>query len=229
MNGLNDVLSKCILCNGLSGNEIKEIFENLTYSISSFKKDSILFFEDDECTSLGIVLDGMLEVRKIFASGKTIALTRMGPGNIFGEVIVFSKSHKYPNTIAATIDSKIMLIKREAIAKMCSANKIILENFMELLSNRILMMNRKLKELSFESIRQKICNYIIKEYVKQKKLTIIVSQSRLTMAEHMGIQRPSLSREFAKMKNDGLIDFDKTKIIIKDLGVIEEYAQGGLK
>jgi len=37
------------------------------------------------------------------------------------------------------------------------------------------------------------------------------------MAEHMGIQRPSLSRELSRMREEGIIEFDKKTIIIKDM------------
>jgi len=37
------------------------------------------------------------------------------------------------------------------------------------------------------------------------------------MAEHMGIQRPSLSRELSRMREEGIIEFDKEFIVIKDL------------
>ncbi len=42
------------------------------------------------------------------------------------------------------------------------------------------------------------------------------------MAEHMGIQRPSLSRELIKMKEDGLIEYDKKIIEILDIVGIED-------
>ena len=46
--------------------------------------------------------------------------------------------------------------------------------------------------------------------------------SRKNLAEHLGVQRPSLSREFVNMKNDGLIDFSKNLVEIKNLEGIED-------
>ena len=41
--------------------------------------------------------------------------------------------------------------------------------------------------------------------------------SRLKMSEHLGIQRPSLSRELSRMREEGIIEFDKEFIVLKDL------------
>ena len=43
---------------------------------------------------------------------------------------------------------------------------------------------------------------------------------RNELAQTLGTQRPSLSRELSKMKNDGIIDFNKNIIDIKDLNRI---------
>jgi DNA-binding transcriptional regulator LsrR (DeoR family) len=38
--------------------------------------------------------------------------------------------------------------------------------------------------------------------------------TKKALAEKMGVQRTSLSRELAKMKEDGIIDFDKKTITL---------------
>ena len=71
--------------------------------------------------------------------------------------------------------------------------------------------------LTMENIRQKIGDFLREEYKKQKTLIIKVPLSRQEMAEHMGIQRPSLSRELSRMREEGIIKFDKEFIVVKDL------------
>jgi CRP-like cAMP-binding protein len=105
---------------------------------------------------------------------------------------------------------------------MCSAYPKVLNNFMQLLSSKILLLNRKIKELSFETLRQKISNYLLSQYEIQKTKALILPMSRKSFAEHLGVQRPSLSRELVNMKADGLIDFNKSLVQIKDLEGLED-------
>jgi len=92
-----------------------------------------------------------------------------------------------------------------------------MENFLELLSSKLLILNKKVKMLTLGSIRQKIGNFLMEEHNKQGGNIIKVSLSRKEMAEHMGIQRPSLSRELIKMREEEIIEFNKKVIIIKDI------------
>lgn len=105
--------------------------------------------------------------------------------------------------------------------KLCSLNTSVLNNFMGLLSNKILMLNKKVKTLSYQNIRQKLCNYLLEESKKQNSFILKMSVSRKEMAEQLGIPRPSLSREMINMKEEGLIEFEKNIIRILDEEALE--------
>ncbi len=53
--------------------------------------------------------------------------------------------NKYPSTILSNSNSSVMFISKEDIIKLCSLDSLILNNLMGLLSNKILMLNKKLK------------------------------------------------------------------------------------
>jgi len=221
-------LKHCILFKDLTLRELEDLIISIKYSISDNCKNctdghtSIVALEGDVCESLGIVLQGELEVQKHYASGKIVTLAKLDEGKIFGEAIAFSETNIYPATIISSKGSIILYISKKDIISMCSSYPKVLNNFMQLLSSKILLLNRKIKELSFETLRQKISNYLLSQYEVQKKLSLVLPMSRKSLAEHLGVQRPSLSREFVNMKNDGLISFNKDLVQIEDLNGIED-------
>jgi len=172
---------------------------------------------------LGILLEGLLEAQALYPSGKLLTLTQLKPVEIFGEAVLFSKMNEFPATIEAIKDSKIMFIKKENLINCLTNCHKFMENLLELLSDKLLILNKKVKMLSLENIRKKIENFLVEEYKKQRSNIIKISLSRKEMAEHMGIQRPSLSRELIKMKKEGLIEFDKKTIIIKDMMALNRF------
>lgn len=216
-------LKNCVLFKNVQEEKISEIIEGINPTLKTYTKNQAIALEGDTCTSIGIVLEGEVVIQKIYLSGKTMVVSNLESGDIFGEVIVFSKMGMYPSTIIAGTNSKILFINKNDIVKICSLSNEVLNNFMELLSNKILMLNKKIKNLSFDTIREKICSYILDEYHKQKKMAVILPHSRKEMAEHLGVQRPSLSREFVKMKEEGLIDFNKSLVTILDINSLEDY------
>lgn len=223
MHQYTEALRKCAVFSGIDEKLLVEILNTVNARITSYSKNQTIAFEGDECSSIGIVLEGHVEIQKLFLSGKTLTISTLSPGDTFGEVIVFSNMRRYPSTIASSSSSKVMYIGRDDIVQLCSSDKGILKNFMELLSNKILMLNRKITILSFDTLREKVCNYFIDEFRKQKSKDILLPLSRKEMAEALGVQRPSLSREFINMKDEGLIDFDKNRVTLLDIPALEDY------
>lgn len=217
----NFLVSKCILFRNLRPENIDALLRFLDHKIVSYEKNSLIAQEGDFCDSIGIVLNGKLELQTIYPSGKVSTLTQLTEGNTFGEAILFASYTEYPQSITSVSKSDILFIKRNEVVHMLTHHPIVLENFLTLMSNKLIMLNRKVKILSLDTIRQKICNFLIKEYKLQNNLRIQVKLSRKHMAEHMAVQRPSLSRELIKMEQEGLIKYDKDTITILDLDLLE--------
>ncbi|WP_352404596.1 Crp/Fnr family transcriptional regulator [Sporanaerobacter acetigenes] len=222
MKNIIPALDKCVLFKNISKEEIETLLKETSYNINTYKKNEIIALEENKCSNLGIILEGKVEVQKIFPSGKVIALNTFEEGNIFGEALVFSKKNVYPSTIVSINNTKIMFVQKDDIIKLCSINDKFLNNFMTVLSDRILMLSGKIRNLSYETIRKKIVNVLLEEYKKQKTVFLTLPYSRKKMAEILNVQRPSLSRELINMKEEGIIDFDKNVIKIVDLELLEE-------
>lgn len=214
-------LKKSSIFKNLNEEKILKVIKEKNYRLSFYSKGETVAIEEDVCNKVGIVIEGMVEVQKIFASGKTLTINRLEQGDTFGEVILFSDVKKYPATVICVSKTYIMFITKEEMLKLCSLNVEILNNFMGLLSNKILMLNKKVKILSYQSIRQKLSNYILEESKRQKSFTVKFNVSRKEMAEQLGIPRPSLSREMISMKEEGIIDFNKNIIKILDEEALE--------
>ncbi len=215
-------LVQCVLFKSLSESEIQNILKSVPYIIKNYEKNEVIAVEDDECNSLGIILDGNIEIHKPFPSGKVVTINHFKAGNIFGEALVFSGKHLYPATIISSDNSKIMYIDREDIVNMMTLDSRIIHNFMGVLSNRILMLNNRITNLSYDTLRKKITNILLLEYNRQKSPYLTLPYSRKKMAELLNIPRPSLSRELVNMKEEGIIDFYKNKIKILDLKKLED-------
>lgn len=202
--------------------EILNVLESIPYTVLSYEKDEIVAVEDSDCSSIGIILEGNIEIHKPFISGKIVTINNFNAGNIFGEALVFTQRHTYPATIVSSSNSKVMYIKRKDIVKMMSLDSKIIDNFMGVLSNRILMLNNRITNLSYDTLRKKIINILLTEYNRQSSFNLTLPYSRKKMAQLLNIPRPSLSRELVNMKKEGLIDFYKNKFKIIDLEALED-------
>lgn len=215
-------LKVCYLFKEIDEDKISKLLHNVECKVKSYLKGEIVATEGEVCSKIGIVIEGAVEAQKIYASGKIVTIDKLNVGNTFGEAIIFSNTNKYPATIMSSNSSKVLFINKEDIIRLCSMEEKVLNNFMNILSNKILMLNKKIKNMSYKTLRQKIAGFIFDEYKKQGSSTINLPYSRKETAEHLGIPRPSLSREFIKMKEEGIIDFYKNSIKILNISLLED-------
>ncbi|GAA0077479.1 Crp/Fnr family transcriptional regulator [Clostridium sp. CTA-5] len=207
---------------GISEENIENVISNIQYFLKSYVKGEVIASEDDKCNTLGIILDGIVEIQRIYLSGKYIVLKRLKNNDVFGEALIFSKKGSYPATIMAFSNCTVLYIKKEDIIKLCLKEEKFLENFMSLLSNKVLMLNSKIKNISFKSIKHKVINFILEESKKQKSKTIVLKESKEEISSNMGIPRPSLSRELMQLRDMEYIEFDRNTIKIININGLEE-------
>jgi len=211
-----------ILFKDFSNQEINYFLITSQYKIADYQAGQIIAIEGDPLTKIGLILEGTLEVQKNYPSGKTVTINQLTTGDTFGEVAIFSFKKIFPSTIFSSTDSKIMFVKKDNILRFCFQNEKFFKSLLQLLSEKILILDNRLCLLSRETIRQKISFYLIERYREEQTLQIHTAISREKMAEQFAITRPSLSRELSKMKREGLIDLHKDTITIKNLNFLEQ-------
>lgn len=216
------LLSTTELFRGSSKEEISQVFETLDYKIQEYSKEDIIFFEDEECKCLSIILEGIVEIQKNDSNGKTLTVASFAKGDVFGELLIFSDTSTFPMTVVSKINSIILLINRESVMKLCQLNTNFLFSYLKLISNKAYILNQKLKEVTLKTIRQQIAEFIINLSKNNNNASVIkINMSKKDWADKIGVQRPSLSRELIKMKEEGLISYEKDIIEILDIAMLE--------
>jgi CRP-like cAMP-binding protein len=198
-----------------------KIFNSIDYKIVKYSKGQVVHNEDDLCTCLSIILEGNIEIQKIDAMGKLLTVAEFTIGSTFGENLIFGDRKKYPMTVFSKTETIVLEIKKESVSTLCQLDPKFMLEFLNTVSNRAMVLNSKLKEVTLKTIRQKICEFLLLQYNKTKKTEINIGMTKKDWADKLGIQRPSLSRELIKMKEDGIIDYHKDIIIIKDINGLE--------
>lgn len=211
-----DILEQSQLFSRMTREEINHICQNYQGKKITYQKESIIVDEGDDCNSISIILKGKVELHTFFISGDVSSLITLKAGDIFGEAIIFSPAETYPISATSITDTEILKLSKSDILSLMDEYPIFLENYLALLSRKLLFLNDKFKLLSLTTIRGKIAHVLIKLSKEQKSKTVKLPFTKEKMALHICTRRPSLSRELSKMKSDGLIDYEKSMIKILD-------------
>ena len=211
------------LFKSFSEEELISLFNKVPYKIEKYSKSDVILAEEDTCTTLNLILDGTVEVQKIDSNGKVLSIAEFHSRDIFGEMLIFADRNTSPINAIAKTKVTVLHIQKNSVISLCQNNQGFLLEYLRIISNKAMILNLKLKEVTLKTIRQKICEFIMNQYKLQNSLKIKLNMTKKDWADKIGVQRPSLSRELIKMKEEGIIDYDKDIILIEDLDTLEEF------
>lgn len=217
------------LFNGLETDEIKQIFSCSKAKIEIFEDGQTVFLKDDVIRNLGIVLEGEFNLISQKYNGTRVIVTTLEENDLFGEALIFSTAKLSPYDLVSSGQSKALFIPKSFLNTVCPEacnfhNKLI-SNMLGILSDKITMLNNKMKILNAETIKSKISIYLLSIYNKTNKLTFDMPLKRQELSEFLGVTRPSLSREFSNMQKDGIIDVYRSSVKILDLEKLYELTE----
>nr|WP_288824893.1 Crp/Fnr family transcriptional regulator [uncultured Clostridium sp.] len=196
------------------------LFKNAPYAVNTYTKGQIIHLQNEVCSAMDIVLEGEVSVQKIDSSGNILKIIVFSNADILGANLLFSSKHVYPMTIVSECRSVILHIYKELILELCHSNDRFMSGLMTEIADKSLMLTEKIDAISMKTIRQRIVDYLGYQYYLQKSYVIRLNISKKELAERLGIQRSSLSRELQKMRLDGLLEYDAKTITVKDTGII---------
>lgn len=205
-----------------STEELQSLFQTNQYIISQYKKGSIIHFESEKCTTFDVILKGEIIIQKIDEKGNVLTVTEFRAGDNIGGNLLFSKQPFYPMSVLAKSDTEILHVNKDFVLQLCRNSQGFLIQYLTCISDKTTILTNKIKSISLKSIRESIIEFLNYEYYSQKGKKIKLYMTKKELAEKLGIQRTSLSRELNKMKKDGLVDYDAHSITIKDFNIIRK-------
>ncbi len=209
------------LFQGIVENDLISLLYCLEPRIRIYEKNQYITIAGDKFDSTGVVLEGQAMVNKENAAGNRIMMTMLKPGDMFGEVLVFSNQSIWPSTVQAYGNCKVLFLTKDKIMgkceKICPHHKMIIQNMLTIVSEKALLLNRRVEYLTIVGIRKKISTFLIEQYKKKKSTTFTLPMNRRELAEFLNVSRPSLSREMCRMRDQDIIDFHMATIKIIDV------------
>lgn len=211
------ILENTELFKDISMSTINHLFVQDSFNIKTYKKNSVIYFQNEKCVTFDIVLKGIVSVQSTDEKGNYISISDFTIGSELGGNLLFSHKNFYPMMVLAKTEVTLIHLKKDLVLSLCQSNTTFLSKFLHSISDKTLILTDKIKTLSLKSIRQCIIDFLMYESYVQKSNTIKLEVTKKDLAEKFGVQRSSLSRELNKMRKDGLIEYDAFSITIVNL------------
>ncbi len=209
------------LFKSIKKNKVDSMMLELDYTIKKYSKNEIIFKGDEYIDSLGIIIKGKVLIAKETSGGNKTMIALLDENSMIGEVMAISNNRISNLVISSSDHTEIMFIPIKTILMFDELK----DNLIFLLANKAFYLNKRVYYLQLKSIKGKLSRFLLDNAESKDSLTFSIPFNRQKMAEYLNVSRPSLSRELAKFKDEGIIDYYKESIKIIKKSELEKFQE----
>lgn len=210
---MQELITNSPLFDGMDQQERKLMLDCTGYHIRSFRKGEIIAFEEENIRHVGVVLHGRVDMIKEDLWGNKTLLLRMGKDELFGETFACGSDHLSVVTFQVSEDAEVLFIPFDRVMHSCTMacrfHHRLIENMVRIIADKNRDLMRKVEVVSKRTIREKLLAYLSIQAQVQGSRYFEIPLGRVELAEYLCVDRSALTRELAKMKAEGLLDYDR--------------------
>ncbi len=215
MNKYIGVLKRTQMFAGVIDDEISSMLSCLGARIKSYKKGEYVLRQGEHLRDIVVLVDGNLHIQKDDYWGNRSILGQIAVGELFGEAYVAPESSALLNDVVAVEDSTVILFDVRRIITTCPSacrfHAMVVQNMFFVISEKNKRLVQKLGHMSKRSTREKLISYLSEEAKKQNNASFTIPFNRQQLADFLSVDRSAMSNELCKMRDDGLLEFDKNQ------------------
>ena len=217
----------------MDAEQIKRVIGCAQPPVREYETGEIIAYQNEPLDHLIVILSGSLDLFKEDYSGSRSLVGQLGPNDVYGQTVIFSDNPINPLIVQTAAPSKLMFLPQTLFYRKCSnaclAHQLVIKNMLSLLAQQATLLDRKIDYLTAGSLRCKVSRYLLEEYHKNGSpdYPFPISLNREALAEYLDVQRPSLSRELIRLKEEGYIDYHRSTFRLLDVKALENFALEG--
>ena len=193
-----------------------DILKNINYAERSYVSGDVIYDYDNYSRALGYVAKGTVIIEQ---NGVSLKLAHAG--DVFGAASLFNTADDYVSVIKAKTACTIIFFSQETIQKLITENSVIAVNYITFLSERIRYLNMKISSFTAGNAEERLAKYFVDRY-NETENTEFKGISYSSLASSLDIGRASLYRAMSTFTEQGMIEKDGRRIIIKDINKINK-------
>ncbi|MDR2891478.1 MAG: Crp/Fnr family transcriptional regulator [Deltaproteobacteria bacterium] len=199
------------LFEGIAFSDFTKMLDCLSAKTTVYQKGAVILLSGDAVDFVGLIVAGSVQIIQEDMDGRVAILAELGIADTFGEVFACADIRQSPVTVLAAEEVEILRLDyRRAITSCTSAcpfHARLIRNMLKLIARKSLSLNQKIEILSRRTTREKLLRFFDLQRGAAKKFTIPYDREEL--AQYICVDRSAMSNELCKMRNEGLIRFQK--------------------
>ncbi len=212
------VLKRTKLFAGVSDDEIEAMLSCLGARMQRYKKGEFVLRQGEHLSDILVLVEGNLHIQKDDYWGNCSILGHIAVGEIFGEAYVAPDSGAILNDVIAITDSAVIFFDVKRVITTCPSScrfhGMVVQNMFFAISEKNRKLVQKLGHMSKRSTREKLISYLSEEAKRQNSSHFTIPFNRQQLADFLSVDRSAMSNELSKMRDEGLLQFEKNNFTL---------------
>lgn len=178
----------------------------------------MIFCAGNIVTDICLVLSGSVQIEHTDLWGNKSILGITPAGDVFAESYACLPNEPMMVDTVANEDCNILFINVPRLfipCPVCKSQNRLIHNLVIISAGKNLQLSRRSLHTSPKTIRGRLFSYFSQQVSAQRSSKIVIPFDRQQLADYLNLDRSALSKELGKMRNDGLIEYNKNTFEIK--------------
>lgn len=235
--GLAVALRECRVFSNLDDKNLTALAKGC--KTRSLPKGGLLYREGDRSEGLYIIQSGYVGLHRRDVQGRDRILRVLGFADCLGE---FSPATSEMHILSATAvqPSQVILVPRELLLKTITENPPVALGLLNSTSTRMMEIVESLHNLIGHQIEGRLALWLLERLSEQEAArrgaddfddesgigVVVLWQNKKQLASELGVASETLSRTFARFRDECIIHVIKKHIYILEHAALEAYAHG---
>lgn len=205
-----------------------EQFRRLADSVQvlALEPQQMLFQRGDPAHHWYVVLDGSVKLALHSRAGDEKVVERLGPGQSFGEALMFMEAPAFPLAAVALETSEVLAVPNSGFIAALKESPETCFRMLADLSRRLHGLVREIEELTLASASLRLVRHVLDLAGPEASgaVTVTLEGSKQMLASRLAIKPETLSRILRSLSDAGVVAVDGRTIHVPSLERLREVA-----
>ncbi|MBQ7981563.1 MAG: Crp/Fnr family transcriptional regulator [Oscillospiraceae bacterium] len=212
------ILKRTRLFAGVGEEETEAMLSCLQARHCTYKKGEYVLHQGEHLGNIMVLAEGKLHIQHDDYWGNRSIINIVRVGEMFGEAYIAPESGTLMNDVLAIEDSTVIFFDIKRIITVCSNacrfHSMVVQNLFFAIAEKNRRLVQKLDCMSRRTTREKLIAYLSEEAKRQGSGSFSIPFNRQQLADYLSVDRSAMSNELCKMRDEGLIEFERNQFML---------------
>lgn len=198
-------------------------------AVTDAPRGSLLASEGDPAQRFGIVVVGKVRVFHLGADGRSLTFETVGVGEPFAAVATLAGG-RHPASVEAATPVTVAWLDRAALLDEIARQPDLAKAIIADLASRVTDLTSVATTLSLD-VPSRLAAYLFQRTLAggqptESGLLVDLGMNKTELASSLGTVPETLSRAFARLRDDGILTVRTKDVLVRDVGALARIASG---